>query len=549
MLHSADKELKKSFVLPFATPAADRLKDFTKDMEMAAVLYLAESNREKGGSRILWKPDEKLAFITEAWYPIWLVPFDGSTLMFDGLGITSHTISYDAVPDAEIFKKDIEESKKTTEAYTATLFRNADYFKDFTGKEERTIEGLIGTSNLIEDFEAYFLQMKETQKPVATKAFLPLLVEDDEIQASLDQLTNLRKEIDGDIENIDTSMRLLNATTAERTKAIREEIKKTQEEDNRHIEKIKPNVTRKILQIQNKYHRKITRASKRFKIRLQRLSKNQTRLQKTLRHLKIEAKNCETRIKSNRRRKKRQKETRCRLKLKRIKKKAQTLSKEIKRTTEKIREIEAAQKFESVQLKAECNVAIEAAQKPLQVLEASKEAETTMKRQEIAPLEDATSRITSQMRKIAEAKNVIRAKFDTITMSRRRQTSALVYVPFYLVRYEKEDQKRYTVYPPSIVSDLGILTKMKGALGATKMKALLQPRSDDIAAFLNQFEALIERKPMLEKEVTEAGIQGSILLAKQLRISVKKGLKELEKENWMSKNELQTFSKLLYIYA
>jgi hypothetical protein len=32
-------------------------------------------------------------------------------------------------------------------------------------------------------------------------------------------------------------------------------------------------------------------------------------------------------------------------------------------------------------------------------------------------------------------------------------------------------------------------------------------------------------------------------------MGVKRGLEELEKEQWISRNELEDFSKLLYIYA
>jgi hypothetical protein len=38
-------------------------------------------------------------------------------------------------------------------------------------------------------------------------------------------------------------------------------------------------------------------------------------------------------------------------------------------------------------------------------------------------------------------------------------------------------------------------------------------------------------------------------LKKQLRIGVKRGLKQLEREKWITKDELQTFSRFLYIYA
>jgi hypothetical protein len=90
---------------------------------------------------------------------------------------------------------------------------------------------------------------------------------------------------------------------------------------------------------------------------------------------------------------------------------------------------------------------------------------------------------------------------------------------------------------------------MKGALGAAKVKALLQPRSEAMVTFVNHLPTLFEKKPMLEKYVTEVGIQKSILLKKQLRASVTQGLGELESENWISKSEHQTFSKILYMYA
>ena len=105
------------------------------------------------------------------------------------------------------------------------------------------------------------------------------------------------------------------------------------------------------------------------------------------------------------------------------------------------------------------------------------------------------------------------------------------------------------MHPPSIAGDIGLLTKMKASLGAPKVKALLQTRSEPIATLLNQVHTLFEEKPMLEKTVTEEGIQNSILLRKNLRADVNKGLEELKNGNWISKKELQKISRVLYIYS
>ena len=187
--------------------------------------------------------------------------------------------------------------------------------------------------------------------------------------------------------------------------------------------------------------------------------------------------------------------------------------------------------------------------KILKELEASREARIRMKQPEITSMEETASLIINQINEMAKSKKAALNDFDRISIARRKKTRALVYLPFYFVRYEMESKKRYDIYPPSIVSGMGILAKMKGVFGATKMKCFLQPRSKAITVFLNQLVTLIQKNPMFEKEVTEAGIQDSVLRTKKLRIGVKRGLKELKKEKWITKNELQTLSKLLFIHT
>jgi hypothetical protein len=153
------------------------------------------------------------------------------------------------------------------------------------------------------------------------------------------------------------------------------------------------------------------------------------------------------------------------------------------------------------------------------------------------------------MNEMAKSKKAALNELGDLSLPTRKRTVSLAYIPFYLVRYETEERKRYAIYPPSIVGDMGIMTKMKGALGAAKMKEFLQPRSKAITTFLNQFATLIQGNPMFEKQVTETGIEDSVLRITTLRLGVKRGLKELENEEWMSQDELQTIARLLYIYA
>ncbi|UCD26769.1 MAG: hypothetical protein JSV75_01200, partial [Candidatus Bathyarchaeota archaeon] len=521
----------------------------TKDMEIATIFYLAESNREKGEGHILKKTDEKLVFIAEACYPIWLVPWNGATLIFDGLGVTSHTFSYDRLPSVKAFNNDIRRSARAGKAYSVALSRNANYFKNFAGKEEKTMEGLITDPGFIQDFSLYRSKVKKTEKPLAAKVVLSPNLTRSEISASVKDLSDLIARIDEDVKNLDAIMKLLSKTTRERVKAIREEIQKIRKKFDKRIEKVKPRVTKKIRQIQEKHDKEINRISKRIERQLQLLHKDQVKLEKTQRRLKGETKRCQTKIRSCKRRKNKRSETQWTKKLKKIRKTLPTIEKKLKTIQRRIENLETTKNHEISKKRIECDTRIEESKKIIRELEASREAKIRMKQPEITSIEETASNITNQINEMAKQKKAALNDFNSVSMARRKKTRVLVYLPFYFVRYEMESKKRYDIYPPSIVSGMGIFAKLKGVFGATKMKCFLQPRSKAMTVFLNQLVTLIPQNPMFEKEVTEAGIQDSVLRTKKLRISVKRGLKKLKEEKWISKNELQTLSKLLFVHT
>ena len=169
-------------------------------MELAAVLYLAESNRKKGEYPRLKKTEEKLVFITETYYPIWLIPWNKATLLFDGFSLISHTFFCDVSPNIEIFNKDIQRNKKTTDSYIASLTRNIDYFKNFKGKEEIRIEGLVTIADLKEDLRNYLPLMKKAKKSFTNIVFLKPTMNTHEIHSGIKQLSELKIKIEKDIQ-------------------------------------------------------------------------------------------------------------------------------------------------------------------------------------------------------------------------------------------------------------------------------------------------------------------------------------------------------------
>jgi hypothetical protein len=532
-------------ILPFATPAEDRVKTFTKDMEMAAIFYLAESDRGKGEGRILKKPTEKLLFIAETCYPIWLVPWRRKTVLFDGLGVTAHTLLYNKPPDINAFNNDIQGSAKTCEAYSVALSQNASYFQNFAGKEEKTIEGLIANPDFIQDFVSYLSEVEDVEKPVTAKAILSPTIDESEISTSIEELLDLRSRLKEDIKNLDKSMKLVGIMTREQVKAIREEIKEIRKKFDKKIEKVKPRVTEKTQKIQERYDEEITRISKRFERQLRPLHKDHVKFEKMQERLTTEIDRCETEIKSCRLRTDEGGEIHWNQKLEKIRKKLPTLEKNIRDIDRQIDDTETAKNLEISKQRTKRDTHIEEAMKVLRELEASREARIRMKQQEITSLNDTTSSIINQVDEMVKSKKAALNEFDMIGTPKRRINYALVYLPLYFVCYETESKKRYVVYPPSIVGSMGTWTKLKSVFGATKMKSFLQPRSKAITALLNQLVVLTVENPVFGKEISDAGIKANFLQTTALRIGVKRGLKELRDEKWISESELQTFSKLL----
>jgi hypothetical protein len=538
------KRIRK-LILPFAVAGKDRFKPLTKDMEMAAIFYFAERDRKKGEGRVLKKPEEKLAFIAETCYPIWLIPWRGRTLIFDGLEFTNPSISYDVLPDIKAFDNDVQASSKSREAYLAALSQNASYFQNFAGKEGKTIKGLVTNPNFTQDLMDYLQDAEEIGKGATTKAILSPLLDESEVSVSIDELSELREKVEEEIKNLSRSMKLLSKGTREQVKALQAEMKETIKEFDKRIKKLKPKVMEKIKKIQERRDEEVTRISKKHDRKLRSLHQNRVRIERTLERLSTDIERIEADIKVAREHKDETGEFQLTQKLDAIKKRLPVLDKEIKAIDRKIENVEDAKKIEVSRARSKPDDRVEEAMKNLRDIEAAKEARTRLEHQELASLEEMTSSIIKQIDAMIKTKEAALNEIDSIGALERRRKYALVYLPVYFVCYETEVGKRYVVHPPSNVGSMGIKTKLKGVFGAGKMKSFLQSRSQAIATLLDRLVDLTQENPVFEKEITEAGIKANILRTTELQVGVRRGLTELRDEGWISENEFQILNELV----
>jgi hypothetical protein len=538
------KRIRK-LILPFAVAGKERFKPFTKEMEMAAIFYLAERDRKKGEGRVLKKPEEKLAFIAETCYPIWLIPWRGRTIILDGLEFTNPAIPYDELPDVKAFDTDVQASSKSREAYVAALSQHASYFQNFAGKDVKTIQGLITNPNFMKDLLEYLQDAESIRKGGTTKAVLSPLLDESEVSASIGNLSDLRDTVEEEIKTLSRTMKLLSKETRKQVKALHAEMRATMKEFNQRLKKIKPKVMAKIKKIQEKRDEEITRISKNYDRKLRTLHQNRVRTEKTLERLSSDIERIEADIKVAREKKDEAAEFQLSQNLDEIKKRRPALDKEIKAIDKEIADVEDAKKIKVSRARTKPDNRVEEAMKSLHDIEAAKEARARLEQQELAELEEKTALIIKQIDEMIKAKEESLNDIDSIGAQERRRKNTLVYIPVYFVCYETEDGKRYVVYPPSNLGSMGIKTKLKGVFGAGKMKSFLQARSQAITTLLDRLVDLTQENPVFETEITEAGTKANILRTTELKAAIKTGLTELRNEGWISENEYQDINNEL----
>jgi len=535
------------FILPFSVLSENRKEPFTKDMERAAIFCFAELERAKGGGLILKQPVEKLAFIAEGCYPFWLIPWSKSNLLFDGLGTTAHTLTYKNIPEVKTFTENMERSSKTQETYMAFISDNVNYFQTPATEKATALSSLITDPNFLNEFTSYLSQATQVQTSPPDLVMLSPTIDDSTIGSIIQELENLKSEFKEDVNALYRGMKLLNKTTRNFAKTIRSNIRAIKEEFGKEIKKQEGIITPMVNRLNEEYDEQITKLVRDFEKQLLPLQREKVKLEKTkeqtlnkIERCKIEAKTCAASkdIVGERKWKEKANEG---------KKELSEIEAKIKENEGKIRGIEESKSLETFRVRSEWEAKVKEAKKDLRELEASRDAKIQLYEQEIEKLEKLTSTVIEQIDKTAKLREANLNELEKLGIEQKQRKNSLIYTPFYLVCYQHETRRRYTVFPPSVVNSASFIAKIKGALGKAKVKQLLVPRFKATTSLLSKFPALTERDAVFEREINEAGEKAGILKTDSMCEQVRNGLKQLRDEAWLSEKEYEAFNKRVQV--
>ena len=533
----------KQFVLPFAVLSENRKEPFTKDMEAAAIFSLAELERAKGGGLILKQAEEKTAFIAKMGYPLWLIPWGGLNLLFDGLNLTPHTLSYKTISDAKAFMANLKRSSKTKETHMAFLSDNINYFQLPVTEKGVAVKGLVRDPELLNELTFYLLEALQAPAEPTDMALLSPAVDESTILSITQELENLNSSFKGDLDTLYKSMKLLSSSTQNFVKELRNKIKTVKEEYDDKIKEQENITTSKVNRINEEYDDQMTQLTKNFEKQLLPLQKEKVKLEKDKEETLEKIERYKLEAKTHADNQDDVSERKWKEKANESKKEQSEIENKVKEMEKKIKELEDRKSLESFRLRSEQEAKVKEAKKDLLELEASRDAKIQVHKQEIEKLEKLTSTIIEHIDSMAKLRESNIAALEKLGIRRESEESMLFYVPFYLMCYQAQLKKRYVVLPPSIVETVGLSTKLKGALGKARVKGLFVPRFRGIASLLYKVTTLTEQNAVFGREINEEGDRTDVLKTNFMREQIKTGLTKLKDEGWLSEKEYESFSQ------
>jgi hypothetical protein len=529
-----------SLLLPFSEKAEDRVKRLSKDAEDAAMCYLAEISRNKGGI-IRKKPPEEIVFVAEVCYPIWLVPWRKVTLLFDGLGLRKHTIPFGILPDINVFLDEIKANAWKPEAFLDFLSHNINYFDSVTGKGEKVMNGLIADPSFLNDFKPYLSQARRVKGEIGGKVVLAPFIDKDAAKLSAAGLSELEKSLKKDLEKLGRIVKMIIRITDKHIKRIVQINEKAKRKAENEIARFRSQAFKKTERTRKKYDKQIFKVQNQTKRKLEQLRKAREEIEAHRTQLAEYAKNCESEMSGSQERKDETGGEHWKEELQKCRTELSEAEKKLSEVNISIKQVEQSRDIKVSRLEAEFDAKSKAIITGQKRIEDARNARLATGEEAIKALKDTSSAFIAKTEALADLRRSAIADLNKTGLPTTRRVYTIAYMPFYLACYEQEFKRRYELFPPSFVHGLRGVTKIKGVFKTSRITVLMEARSESITKFLNKFLQLAKQSPVFEEKLVKAGSKANTLGTKEAREDMVNGMKHLMKEGWLSESEYQAF--------
>jgi len=530
-----------TLILPHVVEDKARKKPFTPDMEISAILCLAEAQRKKPG--ILDASSEKVSFISKLHYPIWVVPWKDLCLLVDGLEISSYTFPYVKLPLVELFTEEIKRSVANKEQFRNTLREHAQTFE----KPELTrisLEAIFAKEDLLSILSEYLEQVSALKERRSERvALVPPKLNEKAALEKAEKVVDLWRQIQSDIKGLQYAISILNEETSFEEEMILREIEYVRELFETKIAPLRPIVEKKIEKLVLKRDAKIAKLDKSIERKLTARLREKRRHERELERLERNLIEYKKRRKMSKRRGNDISASKWEHRIQVYQNKLSKARGKLQSVLELIEKIRKQGELDVQKVNNDYQLLIESEKRKILDIEASRELEIESGKKQIEEMKAEASTIVEQIWRLIELKRSEAIRIKEATIPHRIEENLLLCLPFYLVRYETKEKTRYLMFPPAVAMDFkGIVRKLQKAIHRfslqSRIKLLLRSKSTALEEMLRKFLLeKIRRANTLEKAVYELGVSNNILHSSGFKEILSKGIEELRNEGWISREE------------
>lgn len=533
-------EIQKRFILPFSAVQNETTKIFV-DKEVAAVFALAEMDREKGGRIISRNASESVTFVAKIGYPLCLYPLDDDVFLFDGLNVQEYDLPYAGIADVTAFLGGLKSSCKKRESFASFIGENANYFAKLDVRKTLKLKALIADSGSLGELSASRHQALDSPDQFADIGLLSSPLSESKLLAATHEIAHTKSTLEKELKELNFAIELLGKSCSAFHNELHEEMEALKQEFALEIRQEESVVAPILRSLHDQYDRRIvelTKAIEKRKVPLHseklRLAKSKTELTREISKYQTSAKLVAGNDKEGR--------ERWKSKIKNANEGLSTAEKQLKSNEKTLEDLDKKKAAETQRFRAELELEIKGARSRIVELESSRDAKILMIKQEMEDLQNQTKFLSDQISKTVKTRETDIAQFDKLHMQSFSKSldKAFIYLPFYVIAYDKEGRSRYLIIPPSKLNEMGISTKLKGALGGSKLKSFMSPQFKELSVLKENIRNLINKNSVFAAEVKRIGIENNILSKACISEEIEKGLFDLKEQGWLSDKEYGT---------
>ncbi len=527
--------------LPYSVKDVSRKKPLSENMEIAALLCIAESERKK--SSMLGRAKESITIFCKLNYPLWAIPFEDNSLLIDGMGYVANEIVYYEPPDIEAFIEHLKRHSSVQELYRSALRSHINTFSRFISQKKIQTGEIITNKESLTDLLNYIqdgnLNLKTSESDM--NFLVPPKINREKALEITQKISEHVQKLQGEIKGLHLAIDTVDEEVKKHTERLEEEQNQIREEFEKKLTHMKSEVDTKKAGLENEWHtktEKIVEAHKKeTEVRLVEKKKWEQEL------LKWEQRKSEYEKRRDLRKIKGDDVgiARWKVRLRNAQDQISTARNKVKRLANFLARSDKEMQRTKVKLNNFYKVQLEAEDKRVKDLIKLRDEEIVKKKRRADELSGETTTIIAKIQRMIKRKQESIEKIREATLLWKTRTPTLIHLPFYLVQYDSESGGRRKVHLPTLARGKeGITLKIRKTFRRSlqsKISNLLRPRSKVLEKTLRIFTENTQKESETSRILRKLGETQNQLTNKEFQETVRSGIKKLEKEGWIKPDE------------